>query len=150
MVDSVVIGGSFSIAHFLRFEGEMTENIIYAHDKLILFFISIKIANFYLFGLYRGIWKYASISDMINVFKATVFSTLCIIVILFFYDKTLIYSRSIIILDLLLTFIFVSGFRLFYRLFLEFLNRTKEKDNQFNRVVIIGIGELGINILNPI
>ena len=148
LVDSVVIGGSFSIAHFLRFEGEMTEEIIYAHDKLILFFISIKIATFYLFGLYRGIWKYASISDMINVFKATFFSTLYIIVILLFYDKTLIYSRSIIILDLLLTFIFVGGFRLFYRLFLEFLNRTKERDYQLNRVVIIGIGEQGINVLN--
>ncbi len=147
LVDSVVIGGSFSIAHFLRFEGEIPEDIIITHDKLILFFISFKIATFYLFGLYRGIWKYASISDMINVFKATVFSTLYLFFILFFYDKSLIYSRSIIILDFLLTFIFVGGFRLFYRLFLEFLNRELERDNQVNRAVIIGIGEQGINVL---
>ena len=45
------------------------------HDKLILIFVIIKIFTFYFSGLYKGLWKYASISDMVNVLKATILST---------------------------------------------------------------------------
>ena len=35
----------------------------------------------------------------------------------------------------------------FYRLFLEFVDREVQRNNSVNRVAIIGVGELGINVL---
>ena len=70
-----------------------------------------------------------------------------IIVIIYFFDKSLLYSRSIIIIDLFLTFLFIGGFRPFYRLFLEFVDREVQRNNSVNRVAIIGVGEIGINVL---
>ena len=36
LVDSILIGGSFTISHFLRFEGDMNAFLWTNHDKLIL------------------------------------------------------------------------------------------------------------------
>ena len=62
-------------------------------------------------------------------------------------DTQLIYSRSVLIIDFLLTFFFISGFRLFYRIFLQFIQVNDNKNPNGKRVLFIGISEKSINLL---
>ena len=46
--------------------------------------VFIKVITFYYFGLYKGVWKYASLPDIINAFKAIFTAQILIIVFIVF------------------------------------------------------------------
>jgi UDP-GlcNAc:undecaprenyl-phosphate GlcNAc-1-phosphate transferase len=150
LIDSFLIGGSFSLSHLLRFEGDLDAQNWLNHDKLILFFVLIKILVFYYFGLYRGLWKYASIPDLIRVLKSSLVGSLLLITFIIFIDQQLLYSRSLLVIDFLLTFLFISGFRLFYRFLIEILNMNTPNKTDSKRVLFIGLSEYNINLLRLI
>lgn len=147
VIDSLLIGGAFTISHLLRFEYNINEQIWKNHDKVILLFVLIKISIFYIFDLYRGLWKYASIPDLVRVLKSNFFGSSIVILVMVLIDTQLIYSRSVLVIDFILTFFFISGFRLFYRIFLQFIQVNDNKNPNGKRVLFIGISEKSINLL---
>ena len=147
VIDSLLIGGAFTISHLLRFEYNINEQIWKNHDKVILLFVLIKISIFYIFDLYRGLWKYASISDLVRVLKSSMVGSSSVILVMVLIDTQLIYSRSVLIIDFILTFFFISGFRLFYRIFLQFIQVNDNKNLNGKRVLFIGISDNSINLL---
>ena len=38
-------------------------------------------------GLYRGIWRFASVPDLLNILKASMFGLLAILFVLFIYNR---------------------------------------------------------------
>jgi UDP-GlcNAc:undecaprenyl-phosphate/decaprenyl-phosphate GlcNAc-1-phosphate transferase len=150
VIDSFLIGGAFTISHLLRFENNISNQIWIDHDKLILIFVLIKILTFYICGLYRGLWKYASVPDLIRVFKSCLTGSVIIVICIFFINKELLYSRSLLIIDFLITFIFISGFRLFYRILLQILHLNTSINKNNKRVLFIGLSEYSINVLRLI
>ena len=79
----------------------------------------IKIPVFYFFGLYRGMWRYTSTDDLANIIKATLVAGGIIIASLLYINRFANLSRSIFILDALLTFLFISGHRVAIRYFYD-------------------------------
>ena len=149
LFDSIIIAMCFTFSHYLRFEDNVPKEIWMTHDKTIGWIITIKILTFYIFGLYKGIWKYASIPDLINCLKASAMASTSVIIFVMFFYKDISFSRSIIFIDFLLTFIFVSGFRIFYRILSEIvvsININKKGE----RTLIVGAGQLGQLILRQI
>ena len=139
-LDSILIVCSFTLSYYLRFEQNTNISIWNLHDQLLPIVIVIKIITFLKFNLYRGFWEYASISDLINVLKASITSTL-LLTFLIFITQTSIYSRSVFIIDCMLTFFFVSSLRLFYRLLLNLIKDNVNNEST-NRLLIVGTEEL--------
>jgi UDP-GlcNAc:undecaprenyl-phosphate GlcNAc-1-phosphate transferase len=103
--------------------------------------VFIKMATFLVFGVYRGIWRYTSVDDLVTFAKAVaVSSVLCMLTILFAF-RFQGYSRTVFVLDGLLMFMFLAGSRLAFRLFRNVLPVTN--DGTGRRVLIYGAGDGG-------
>lgn len=108
----------------------------------------IKLIVYYLFGLYRRMWVYASMKELrlviIAVTIASAFVTACML--LLFYNRVFIaFPRSVLIIDWILSIVFVGGLRYGVRMLTE--SRTVKNENKQNpspiKTLIIGAGDAG-------
>ena len=94
---------------------------------------------FWLFGLYRGAWRFASLPDLVRIVKAVATGTLLTVVALFILNRTALVPRSVPVLFLGRQRLLLAGPRLLYRWI---------KDHRLNlsagqRVLIVGTGRAG-------
>jgi UDP-GlcNAc:undecaprenyl-phosphate GlcNAc-1-phosphate transferase len=103
--------------------------------------VFIKMATFLALGVYRGIWRYTSVDDLITFARAVaVSSILCVITILFAF-RFQGYSRTVFLLDGLFMLMLLAGSRMAFRLFRKVLPVTR--DHNGRRVFIYGAGDGG-------
>ena len=157
--DGVLIGLAYFLAYVLRFEGRIPADHLLIFKQTVFIAIPVKIICFVIFNLYRGMWRYTSLVDFINILKAaTVASVLLVLIKVLFYDS-LNFSRSIFILDYLLTMFFIAGARLVIRMSLSKQQLPaslfhKEKKKDAKRLLLIGAGNTAERVvremmLNP-
>ncbi len=120
-IDALLFYSSFWFAHWLRFES-MDEGNIYLQyfNDMVFPIIAIKLLVFSFFGLQSGMWRYTSVVDLLNIIKASVISFGVVMIATIFYyfpDFTGKFSRSIPIIDMIITIGLISMFRLSIRLF---------------------------------
>ena len=161
--DSVLILGSVFLAYFLRFEGNIPAQewaLLYAAAPFILL---LKLTSFWFFGLYKGMYRYISLVDLLNLLKATLTATAIIILTILFLYRFEGFPRSVFIIDGILTFVFIGGLRVGIRLFLSEhekgfsllrqifqLHSGKPAGNGEKGLVIIGAGDAGEKMLREI
>ena len=98
-------------------------------------------------GVYRGLWRYTSVSDLFTFAKSVVLgSVLSVlgIVLLFRFDG---FSRKLFVLDCFLLFLALAGSRLAFRLFREFIPTPAGSGR---RVLIYGAGDGGEMVLREL
>ncbi len=96
----------------------------------------------YHFGLYRGIWRFASILDLKNIVLASVFGILSIICVLFIVFRLDLIPRSIFILFPVFLVCLLGGPRLAYRVYKDSSSKIVNMQAQ-TTVLIIGAGSAG-------
>jgi len=97
---------------------------------------------FWRFRLYLGLWRFSSLTDLWNIFRAAIFGGLCITLILFISVRLEDIPRSILITYPILLIFLLGGPRLGYRVW---------KDHSFKinssaigqKVLIVGAGSAG-------
>ncbi len=90
-------------------------------------------------GLYRGLWRFASMPDLWNIVRASVLGALLVGVGLFLLDRLAHVPRSVLLLYPLLLVLLLGGPRLLYRYWKdEQLLRFRRRSLQ--RVLVIGAG----------
>ena len=152
--DVILVVAAFVLSYLLRFEFSISTSDFANIKKTIIPIIVCKFIFFYWFKLYRGMWRYTSISDLINIIKATVVSSLTIITGILIFFRFQGFPRSIFVIDAVLTIIFISGSRLAIRLLfasnysLNVFNKNLEKKGR--RLLIIGAGDAGEKMLREI
>lgn len=109
---------SLYLAFYLRFEGNIPVAQMELFWKLALIQIPLRLVSFFWYGLYRGIWRYASIEDLMTIFRAMSVSSLLAIAMVLFSDAFGDLPRSVFVIDWILTVTFVGGVRFFWRVFL--------------------------------
>lgn len=134
----------FVLAYLLRFNFEGIP-LGHRHSLLILIVVGIVVQGicYRVFGLYRGLWRFASIPDLVRILKAVLLGTLLIAVVVFFTNRLAGIPRSIFgfCTPLLLT-IGLSLPRMFYRWYRE-QYRMPVCLAEGKRVVIVGAGQAG-------
>jgi FlaA1/EpsC-like NDP-sugar epimerase len=154
--DIVLFMLALYFSYRLRFEGSLleTEQIAqYTITLPIIFFV--KIPVFYVFGLYRGMWRYTSTRDLINIIKATIVSSVLIVAILLYINRFEGLSRSVFILDAIFTFLFISGHRGAIRFFYTGSNGSRRfsfipSHSEKKRLLLIGAGDAAEKILREL
>ncbi|MBA2123515.1 hypothetical protein B9J78_00995 [bacterium Unc6] len=137
---------AYFAAFYLRFDfnfpKEYFQTVI---PKTLPLLILIKLLFFYFFGLYSGLWRYVSTHDLWKIFLANALSSVAFFGAVVFYHGLLGFPRSVVIIDFILCFGFVSGVRFFTRLIRE---RTKiDFIQKKKKVLIVGAGDAGVSIL---
>ena len=164
-IDIILLISSLSAAYLVRFDFDLPQDFLLLFFQMLPFILIIKLIVFYYFDLYRGMWRYTSVSDLINIIKAASVSSLIIIsFILFSTSRFIGFSRSIFLIDWCFTILLISAFRLsvrFYfeqagegnswlvisRTFVKLLNRSRT--GSIN-LLIIGAGDCGEKIYREI
>jgi len=118
--DAILLTGSLFLAYLIRFDLHLPHSHLALLYQLLPIILIVKIGCFYFFDLYRGMWRYTSIADLLNVIKASSVSSLIIIfLILFTHSRFIGFPRSVFIMDWCFTILLISGYRLCIRLYFE-------------------------------
>ena len=94
------------------------------------------------FRLYRGVWRFASIPDLWNIFRASIFGALAMTLICFMVFRLEGIPRSILILYPFFLMFFLGAPRLSYRVWKDHsFNLKRMAGNQ--KVLVVGAGRAG-------
>jgi FlaA1/EpsC-like NDP-sugar epimerase len=107
------------LAYNLRFNFVVpVEFQAYAWESLV-WVVPLQMLLFWQFGLYRGIWRFASLTDLRRIVFAVGLSTLLIGLMLLMFKPAFVVPRSVLILDPILLVFMMGGSRLAYRAWKE-------------------------------
>lgn len=156
LVDAFLVLISYYSAYYLRFDGDIPLQYLENWMSTIVWILPVKLFCFYLFGLYKGMWRYTSIKDLQNMVKACVASSAIIVLVLLITVRFLGFARSVFAIDLVLTFLLVGGLRLGIRLhYHREYNKSGlpffgSNNNHLKRLLIIGAGDAGEKTLREL
>lgn len=140
-------------AYVLRFDFLAVWKQMPNITQVLPYLLVIKAGVFYGFGMYQGMWRYTGMRDLWRLFQAVALSSLILIFLMVFFSRFIGFSRYIFIMDGILTFLLVGGFRVMIRtLYQQNSNifwRTRAQKPK-SPVLIIGAGDAGEKTLREI
>lgn len=147
-LDVIFINLSYLLALFIRFDGVIEEQFISYFTKYkqyIVYITIIKILIFYYFKLYKSIWRYASIGELMNILIAIIVSNAAVLSFLFVRESNL--PRSIYAITALIDMVFIGGIRFSLRTFSTIGEAKHTNDFKQKRIMIIGGGDAGAMLI---
>ena len=115
--DVVMSAIAWGSAFLLRFNFNIPASFMSVFWTLLPVIISIQLVFFLAFGLYRGLWRFASLPDLKRIIKAVVVSMLAVAALLLMLNLSVVVPRSVLILNPILLIMLLGGSRFGYRLF---------------------------------
>ena len=106
-------------AYWLRFNLTVPSEFQAAALSTLAWVVPLQAVVFWRFGLYRGIWRFASLPDLKRIVLAVGLAALLIPVALILFRVHVVVPRSVLILDPLLLVTAMGGSRLAYRAWKE-------------------------------
>jgi UDP-GlcNAc:undecaprenyl-phosphate GlcNAc-1-phosphate transferase len=139
IMDVVCIALSYYASYLLRFEnlagsGQLNNFLfsIFMITPTILLFLSLS-------GVYRGTWKYVTISDIISIYKGIFLGTAVAIFFLAFAFHFEAFSRAVLVNNAIILMVLLPATRASYRIFDELIYKLQDKHKAI-RVLIYGAG----------
>ncbi|HEY6230091.1 MAG TPA: hypothetical protein VIW64_02395 [Pyrinomonadaceae bacterium] len=110
--------------------------------------VFVKMAAFLVMGVYRGIWRYTGLDDLIVFAKAVVLGSVLSVIAVLFAFRFEGLSRTVFLIDGVLMFMFLAGSRMAFRLFRQVIPIAKSAGGR--RVLIYGAGDGGELLLREL
>jgi UDP-GlcNAc:undecaprenyl-phosphate GlcNAc-1-phosphate transferase len=149
VVDFALITASFTAAYAIRIQGEGTPWMRhYFHVALPVVLVARYLA-FIVFGLYRGVWRYAGARDAASIFAAVFVSEAVAFLVLWATVPWNGFPRGIFFIDLLLCAFLVGAARFWERGVARALSSLVGRRDQ-RRVLIVGAGQSGRSLLREL
>ncbi len=155
--------GIFALSLYLSFLMRFDLNI--PPDQWLVFksslpiFIITKIIAFYMFNLYRGMWRFTSIIDLVSIIKAGFSATLVSAAFLIFFYHGLGFPRTVFFLDFVFSVGLASLSRVGIRIYYQVIRKNytiispflyKKNHKNLKRLVILGAGNTCDKILREL
>ena len=136
-------------AYYLRFNFEVPAPFTETIWLNLLWVLPLQVAMFFIFGLYRGVWRFASIPDLKRILNAVVFGILLISVTYLMAKPFGVVPRAVIIFYPVLLTLLMGGSRFLYRTWKEHrLYGHSQRRGQ--PVLVLGAGEAAINLVKDL
>src|SRR5574340_988714 len=119
LYDILVAAIAWLAAYWLRFNLEVPAAFRMAAVSTLVWVVPLQAVVFWRFGLYRGIWRFASLPDLKRIVLAVGLAALLIPLVLVLFRVSAVVPRSVLILDPLLLMMLMGGSRLAYRAWKE-------------------------------
>ncbi|MFA5370477.1 MAG: nucleoside-diphosphate sugar epimerase/dehydratase [Sideroxydans sp.] len=117
--DFVAAAFAWWFAYQLRFNFDLPPAFGAELWQTLPFVVALQGTVFFAFGLYRGVWRYASVGDVRRIVLAVAAATAGLAFLLWMLKLPLIVPRSVLVLDPLLLVLVMGGSRLLYRMWKE-------------------------------
>ncbi len=146
LLDVVLIILSYWAAYAINFPPSSPAWQLFIRTLPVLVFM--KMSVFLVMGVYRGLWRYTSMSDLMVFAKAVALSSAASLLIILFAFRFEGFSRKVFAVDLVLMFLFLAGSRLAFRVFRQLLPAVSKQNGR--RVLIYGAGDGGELLLREL
>jgi len=143
LYDLAIATSSWIFAYALRFNFDIPQEFQDELWRSLIWVVPLQGFIFWWFGLYKGIWRYATMFDLRRIAFAVATIALIIPLIFFMLRVAGVVPRSVLIIHPLLLLVAMGGARLLYRLWKE---RLLFGDYQLRGepVIILGAGDAGV------
>src|SRR6185369_15369785 len=138
LLDVVLIILSYWASYAINFPPDSPAWKLFIRTLPVLVFM--KMSVFLVTGVYRGLWRYTSMSDLIVFGKAVVLSSVASLILILFAFRFEGYSRKVFAIDAVLMFLLLAGSRMAFRFFRQLLPVVSKHEG---RRVFGGNGDLG-------
>jgi len=136
-------------AYSLRFNFDIPPNFVEAMWRNLLWLVPLQAVIFHGFGLYRGIWRFASIPDLRRIAFAAGTTGLAIPALLLMLQRLSDVPRSVLVLHPLLLVLMMGGSRFLYRAWKDgHLISPRQLDAE--PVVVMGAGAAAAALLRDL
>jgi UDP-GlcNAc:undecaprenyl-phosphate/decaprenyl-phosphate GlcNAc-1-phosphate transferase len=150
LLDAALIALAYYGAFVLRWDGRLPDEQLQIFLKTLPVVIIIQMVFFLLGGVYRGLWRYVGITDLLIIARAVVagatVSTIVIFGMYWFRGP----SRAVALLDLLLLLVFVSVSRVSFLMLKALIVGRANSDPGAKPVLIYGAGDGGALLMREI
>lgn len=151
-LDVFLINLAYIFSLNLRFDMNVPQQYIDLYLKTSIIYTTIKLAFYFMTGIYKSLWKYAGVEDLIRIFISTAIGSIYCCITSVIIDKG--YPKSIEAIAWMITFLFIGGSRISYRIIqriCSFINNRASKGCKGKtRILIVGAGDAGEAILRQL
>lgn len=125
-------------AYWLRFNLTLPQPYLDSALATLLWVVPLQTLIFGYFGLYRGLWRFASLPDLKRIIQAVGMAALATPVVIITFRVEAVVPRTVMLLDPLLLLLIVGGSRLIYRAWRE--RSLINLDLRARPVLVVGAG----------
>ena len=148
-VDGALIAASFLAAYLLRFDGIGTTNQRHFFLLSLPVLLFCRYVSLLLFGMYAGVWRYASARDALRALTACSVSAIGALGIVVLTQGNLgDFSRSVFIIDALICGVTITAARFAERAIVHAIEIARHREGR--RVLIVGAGRTGRSMLREL
>src|SRR5258706_405038 len=141
LLDVVLIVLAYWSAYAIKFEPFSNSPAWKLFLRTLPVLVVVRLAAFLLFGVYRGIWRYTSIDDLMAFAKAVAAGSPVSLAIVLFKVRFAGFSRAIFVIDALVMLMLLAGSRVAFRFFRQVL--PAGGGGKSRRALIYGGGDAG-------
>jgi FlaA1/EpsC-like NDP-sugar epimerase len=147
--DVVAVGIAWIAAYLLRFNFDTSDPYFVGVWPTLPWILVAQTGVFLLFGLYRGLWRYASVPDLRRIVLAAVVGVTATALVLRLAQLQVVVPRSVFVLDPILLIMLMGGSRLAYRTWKE---HRLVSFNALNAqpVLVLGAGDAGAALVREL
>ncbi|KPJ56494.1 hypothetical protein AMJ49_04750 [Parcubacteria bacterium DG_74_2] len=155
--DIVLISLSVYLGFVLRFEGQIPQQYLAkigsfsCLETVIVLALVFYLFAFYFFKLYSFSWSYVSVQELVSLIKAATLAFLFLVISFYIFQKEPVFHgfpRSTLFISYFLILLFCNGIRFSKRVYLQFFQKSSQKEK--NPTLIVGAGDAGEQILRSI
>lgn len=136
---------AWMLAYWLRFNFDVPPAYWAGMLATLPFVVVVQAASFHLFGLYRGIWRFASLPDLKRIIFAIALAAVLVPVVIALANRMASVPRSILVLQPLILLLMMGAGRFFYRAWRDGLLSIWNNTERTN-VLVIGAGQEGASL----
>jgi UDP-GlcNAc:undecaprenyl-phosphate GlcNAc-1-phosphate transferase len=140
LLDVVLVILAYYASCILLFGSDLPPEVWQLFLRTIPVLIFVKMTALLVSGVYRGIWRYISLDNLIVYAKAVVAGSVASVLALLFAFRFQGFSRAVFVLDAMIFFMMLAGSRVAFRLFRQLLPAPSRGGR---RVLIYGAGDAG-------
>ena len=148
LLDVMLIVLAYWSAYAIKFEPFSNSPAWKLFLRTLPVLVVVRLAAFLFFGVYRGIWRYTSIDDLMAFAKAVAAGSIVSMVIVLFKFRFQGFSRAIFVIDALAMMMLLAGSRVAFRFFRQVLPTANTDTGR--RVLIYGAGDAGELLLREL
>lgn len=141
--DVFMAGLSFVVALFLRLGDQLLSHVTPELWIALGLFVAVCGVVFWIAGFYRGIWRYASMNDMVAILKAVTLALLIFLPVTFMVTRLEAFPRSVLVINWFVLVFLLGAPRMLYRIYrdrgiVHLLERSRHRRVP---VLLIGAGD---------
>jgi UDP-GlcNAc:undecaprenyl-phosphate/decaprenyl-phosphate GlcNAc-1-phosphate transferase len=149
LLDMILIVLSYWSAYAIKFEPFSNSPAWKLFLRTLPVLVVVRLAMFLFFGVYRGIWRYTGMDDLVTFAKAVAAGSVVSIIIVLFKFRFQGFSRAVFLIDALVMLMLLTGSRVAFRFFRRVLP-TAAHAGKGRRVLIYGAGDAGELLLREL